>query len=78
MCERREPKNTGDIVFEAGVALNHIALGKVRGMVSESAIERGARLLADMPEEALKSLLRGRNGEFDTNRETSEEAKTSI
>ncbi len=73
MCERGEPGNTDDMLFEAGIALNHIALGKELGTLSESTVERGARLLADMPEEALKSLLKGsNNGESDTNRETSE------
>ncbi len=78
MCEREEHRNTDDILFEAGIALNHIALGKELGTLSESAVERGARLLADMPEEALKSLLRGRNGEFDTNREVPEAAEAAV
>lgn len=78
MCERGEPGKTDDILFEAGIALNHIALGKELGTLSESVVERGARLLADMPEEALKSLLRGRNGESNTNREIPEAAEASI
>lgn len=78
MCERGEPENTDDILFEAGVALNHIALGKKLGTLSESAVERGARLLADMPDEALKSLLRGRNGESRTNQEVSETTQGSV
>lgn len=67
-----------DIVFEAGVALNNVAMSKQSGLMSASSMERAAQLLADMPEEALKSLLRGRNGRSDKNPGTPETVEATI
>lgn len=73
MCDREQPGKTDAIIFEAGVAINNVAMSKQSGLVSASSVEHAARLLADMPKEALESLLRGRkHGESSTNREAPE------
>ena len=71
MTESGRSSEVQDVIWKASVALNRVAGEKINfGPATVYSIEACAQILADMPEEALQSILRTRNnGKSSSDRE---------